>query len=147
MSVIVSLHPKFGNNAHAVFTVKDDVDGELDGGAAVFDENVLSFANMRFHVASENESQVSPPFKREYIDRTFETQRILIWPPADSPNTKIPSVFYFCELVGNPSYQTKFFDLYNRLFTGNVLHSMQSHPESRQTSSLCPCRARLLSPT
>ncbi|VDD79014.1 unnamed protein product, partial [Mesocestoides corti] len=117
---------------------KDDDNGEFDGGAAVFDENVLSFANMRFHVASETESQVSPPFEREYTDGYFETQRILIWPPAGSPNANIPSVFYFCELLGDDFYRMEFHDLYNTLFTGNVLHSMQSHSESKQTSCLCP---------
>ncbi|VDD77175.1 unnamed protein product [Mesocestoides corti] len=93
---------------------------------------------MRFVVASETESQVLPPFEIEHTEGFFETQQILIWPPASSHNSNIPSVFYFCEPLGNYSYRRKFHDLYNTLLTGNVLHSMQSHPESRQTSSLCP---------
>uniref|UniRef100_A0A5K3FTG3 UBIQUITIN_CONJUGAT_2 domain-containing protein n=2 Tax=Mesocestoides corti TaxID=53468 RepID=A0A5K3FTG3_MESCO len=117
---------------------KDNGNGEFDGGAAVFDENVLSFANMRFVVASEKDSQDSPAFEREYTDGYFETQRILVWPPADSPNTKIPSVFYFFEPLGGDYYWMKFHDLYNTLFTGDVLHSMQNNRESRQSSSLCP---------
>ncbi|VDD84283.1 unnamed protein product, partial [Mesocestoides corti] len=121
-----------------VSAYKDDDNGEFDGAAAVFDENVLSFANMRFVVASETESQVSLPFEIEHTEGFFETQRILVWPPAGSLNIDIPSVFYFCEPLGDDSYRMKFYDIYNTLLTGNVLHSMQSHPESRQTSSLCP---------
>ncbi|VDD82948.1 unnamed protein product [Mesocestoides corti] len=117
---------------------KKDDNEDFNYGAAVFDENVLSFANMRFFVDSENESQVSPSFEREYTLGYIETQRILIWHPGCSPNDKNPSVFYFCELVGHHSYQMEFEDLYNMLLTGDVLHSMQSHPESRQASSLCP---------
>uniref|UniRef100_A0A5K3G350 JmjC domain-containing protein n=1 Tax=Mesocestoides corti TaxID=53468 RepID=A0A5K3G350_MESCO len=116
---------------------KDDNE-DFNYGAAVFDENVLSFANMRFSVDSENDSQVSPPFEREYTLGYIETQRILIWHPGCSPNANIPSVFYFCEPLGDDSYWMEFEDLYNMLLTGDVLHSMQSHPESRQASSLCP---------
>uniref|UniRef100_A0A5K3FPP8 GYF domain-containing protein n=1 Tax=Mesocestoides corti TaxID=53468 RepID=A0A5K3FPP8_MESCO len=116
---------------------KDDNE-DFNYGAAVFDENVLSFANMRFSVDSENESQVSPSFEREYTLGYIETQRILIWHPEGSPNANTPSVFYFCEPLGDDSYRMEFEDLYNMLLTGDVLHSMQSHPESRQASSLCP---------
>ncbi|VDD78630.1 unnamed protein product [Mesocestoides corti] len=117
---------------------KKDDNEDFNYGAAVFDENVLSFANMRFSVDSENDSQVSPPFEREYTLGYIETQRILIWHPGCSPNANIPSVFYFCEPLGDDSYWMEFEDLYNMLLTGDVLHSMQSHPESRQASSLCP---------
>uniref|UniRef100_A0A5K3FXD0 RING-type domain-containing protein n=1 Tax=Mesocestoides corti TaxID=53468 RepID=A0A5K3FXD0_MESCO len=120
------------------FAYKKDDSENVDDGAAVFDENVLSFANIRFSLDSENESQVPPPFEREYTLGYIETQRILIWHPGFSANDKNPSVFYFCEVVGNHSHQMELQDLYNMLFTGDALHSMQSHPESRQTSSLCP---------
>ncbi|VDD78322.1 unnamed protein product, partial [Mesocestoides corti] len=100
------------------YKVRDDDNGEFDGGAAVFDENVLSFANMRHSVAPENESQDSPAFEREHIDGFFETQRILIWPPSDASNVTKPSVFYLCEPLGDDSYRMEFLDLYNTLFTG-----------------------------
>ncbi|VDD83671.1 unnamed protein product [Mesocestoides corti] len=124
------------NGPNSAFKKGDNED--FIDGAAVFDENVLSFANMRFSVDSENESQVSPPFEREYTLGYIETQRILIWHPGFSANDKNPSVFYFCELVGHHSYQMEFEDLYSMLFAGDMLYSKQSHSESRQASSLCP---------
>ncbi|VDD77162.1 unnamed protein product [Mesocestoides corti] len=117
---------------------KEDDNEEIKGDTAVFDDNVLSFANIRFTVASENESQLSPPYESDNICPFFETQRILIWYPANCSNANTPSVFYFFEPLGGNFYWVKFRDLYNTLFNGNVLQSMKTHPESRQTSSLCP---------
>uniref|UniRef100_A0A5K3FGU8 UBIQUITIN_CONJUGAT_2 domain-containing protein n=3 Tax=Mesocestoides corti TaxID=53468 RepID=A0A5K3FGU8_MESCO len=117
---------------------KADVKEKRDGDAAVFDENVLSFANIRFSVGSETDSQSSPPYRRKYALVHIEMQRINIWNPTDSPNANTPSVFYFCELVGDRYTQMEFHSLYSTLFTGDVLRCMQSRLESRQTSSLCP---------
>ncbi|VDD78904.1 unnamed protein product, partial [Mesocestoides corti] len=116
----------------------EDNNEDCEGGAAVFDENVLSFANIPLPIASNNNSHLSSSYEREYRREVFKTQRILIWPPTDTSNVTKPSVFYFGELVGDESYQFEFCNLHNTMFTGDVLHSMQSRPESRQTSSLCP---------
>uniref|UniRef100_A0A5K3FSQ7 Casein kinase II subunit beta n=1 Tax=Mesocestoides corti TaxID=53468 RepID=A0A5K3FSQ7_MESCO len=98
----------------------------------------VSHVPLRHTAAAENESQVSQPFEREYTPGYIETQRILIWHPKDRPNDNAPSVFYFCELVGNHFYQVEFEDLYSMLLTGDVLHSMQSHLKLTQASGLCP---------
>uniref|UniRef100_A0A5K3FTD8 Ectonucleotide pyrophosphatase/phosphodiesterase family member 2 n=1 Tax=Mesocestoides corti TaxID=53468 RepID=A0A5K3FTD8_MESCO len=68
----------------------------------------------------------------------FKTQRIIIGHPSVNKETSPPSVFYYNELLGNPNYRGDLGDLYSTLFAGDVLHAMQVHPESRQTSSLCP---------
>ncbi|VDD78759.1 unnamed protein product, partial [Mesocestoides corti] len=111
---------------------------EWDGGGAVFGENVLSFANIRFPVDQDIESQLSVFDERQYTNKLVEAQRIVIWPPANSPKANIPSVFYYCELVCDGFYQNELVKPSNRPFTDDIVLPMQSHLKSRQKSSLCP---------
>uniref|UniRef100_A0A5K3FR85 UBIQUITIN_CONJUGAT_2 domain-containing protein n=1 Tax=Mesocestoides corti TaxID=53468 RepID=A0A5K3FR85_MESCO len=84
----------------------------------VSSDTVPSFAKIRFSLDS--------------------AQRILIGHPSVNKKNSPPSVFYYSEFLGNPEYRGELGDLYSTLFAGDVLPAMQVHPESRQTSSLCP---------
>uniref|UniRef100_A0A5K3G0N7 ZP domain-containing protein n=1 Tax=Mesocestoides corti TaxID=53468 RepID=A0A5K3G0N7_MESCO len=120
------------------FPIQERGHGECGSGGAVFNENVLSYANVRYSVDSDSESRLSLRYRQRNTMRHFEVQRILIWPPTDGPTAGDHSVFYYCEYIGDYSWQRQHGSFYNALLSGDVMHSMQSHPESGQTSSVCP---------
>uniref|UniRef100_A0A5K3FKH9 UBIQUITIN_CONJUGAT_2 domain-containing protein n=2 Tax=Mesocestoides corti TaxID=53468 RepID=A0A5K3FKH9_MESCO len=122
----------------AAFTYKTSDDGECDDGGAVFNENVLSYANVRYSVDSDSESRLSLSYGRDDVMRNFEVQRIIISLPTDGSTAGDHSVFYYCEHIGDQSWRREHGSFYSKLLSGDVLHSMQSHPESGQASSVCP---------
>uniref|UniRef100_A0A5K3G7B2 Autophagy protein 5 n=2 Tax=Mesocestoides corti TaxID=53468 RepID=A0A5K3G7B2_MESCO len=77
-------------------------------------------------------------YTQDYYCSYFKTQRILIGHPSVNNKPSLPSVFYYSEFLGSSVYRGELGDLYSTLFAGDVLPTMQVHPESRQTSSLCP---------
>uniref|UniRef100_A0A5K3FX53 UBIQUITIN_CONJUGAT_2 domain-containing protein n=2 Tax=Mesocestoides corti TaxID=53468 RepID=A0A5K3FX53_MESCO len=101
-------------------------------------DTVPSFAKIRFSLDSLNGTSPWTYYVQYYFCNYFKTQRILIGHPSVNDEPSPPSVFYYNELLGSPDYRGDLGDLYSTLFAGDVLHAMQVHPESRQTSSLCP---------
>ncbi|VDD77176.1 unnamed protein product [Mesocestoides corti] len=101
-------------------------------------ETVPSFAKIRFSLDSLSGSSSWTYYARDYACIYFNTQRILIGHPNMNNETSPPSVFYYGEFLGSPDRRGELGDLYSTLFAGDVLLDMQVHPESRQTSSLCP---------
>ncbi|VDD78444.1 unnamed protein product, partial [Mesocestoides corti] len=192
LSVIVSLNPKFGRNAHAAFIVNIFDALQIDCPSAypkaspeacfitpifhpdinvcdgsvclsLFDEwhryellqvkadqkthhrfsdassdTVPSFAKIRFFLDSLSGTSSWTYYVQDYYCIYFKSQRILIGQPSVNNKISLPSVFYYSEFLGNPDHRCKLGDLYGTLFAGDVLPAMQVHPESRQTSSLCP---------
>uniref|UniRef100_A0A5K3FZC9 UBIQUITIN_CONJUGAT_2 domain-containing protein n=4 Tax=Mesocestoides corti TaxID=53468 RepID=A0A5K3FZC9_MESCO len=101
-------------------------------------DTVPSFAKIRFSLDSLSYQSSRPNYAQDYYCSYFNTQRILIGHPSVNDEPSPPSVFYYSELLGNPNYRGELGDLYSTLFAGDVLPAVQVHPESRQTSSLCP---------
>uniref|UniRef100_A0A5K3FYS2 ApaG domain-containing protein n=1 Tax=Mesocestoides corti TaxID=53468 RepID=A0A5K3FYS2_MESCO len=101
-------------------------------------ETFPSFAKIRFSLDSLSSTSLWTCYTQDYPCSYFNTQRILISQPSMNTKPSPPSVFYYGELLGNPDYRGELGDHYSTLFTGDVLHAMQVHPESRQTSSPCP---------
>ncbi|VDD80734.1 unnamed protein product [Mesocestoides corti] len=101
-------------------------------------DTVPSFAKIRFSLDSVSGTSSWTYYTQDYYCSYFKTQRILIGHPSVNNEPLPPSVFYYSELLGNPDYRGELGDLYCTLFAGDVLPTMQVHPESRQTSSLCP---------
>uniref|UniRef100_A0A5K3FY33 UBIQUITIN_CONJUGAT_2 domain-containing protein n=1 Tax=Mesocestoides corti TaxID=53468 RepID=A0A5K3FY33_MESCO len=101
-------------------------------------DTVPSFAKIRFFLDSLSGTSSWTYYVQDYYCIYFKSQRILIGQPSVNNKISLPSVFYYSEFLGNPDHRCKLGDLYGTLFAGDVLPAMQVHPESRQTSSLCP---------
>uniref|UniRef100_A0A5K3FJL6 UBIQUITIN_CONJUGAT_2 domain-containing protein n=1 Tax=Mesocestoides corti TaxID=53468 RepID=A0A5K3FJL6_MESCO len=120
-----------------VDTYTHDVEEDANTSDASSD-TVPSFDKPRLSVDSRSGKFSETYYVQDYYCIYFKTQRILIGHPSVNNEPSPPSVFYYSELLGSPDRRGELGDLYNTLFAGDVLLDMQVHPDSRQTSSLCP---------
>ncbi|CUT99854.1 UBiquitin Conjugating enzyme family member [Echinococcus multilocularis] len=102
-------------------------------------DTVPSFAKMRYLFDLEEKITSWGPYDRHCTPFEVESQRVLIWHPSNGRNKDNHTVFYFFEFLGTDHHRNELGEHYNTLFVGTVLREYQSHPESRQTSSSCPC--------
>lgn len=93
---------------------------------------------MRYLFDPEEDSISSGPYERSCFPFEIESHRVLIWHPDNDTSTDIYTTFYYIEFLGSDHHRNELGEHYNTLFIGNVLRELQSHAESRQTSSTCP---------
>ncbi|VDK42577.1 unnamed protein product [Taenia asiatica] len=101
-------------------------------------DTVPSFAKMRYSFDAEEDSISWGPYGWEWTPFEVESHRVLIWHPGDDKNMDTYTVFYYIEFLGTDDHRGELGEHYNTLFIGDVLREHQFHPESRQTSSICP---------
>ncbi|KAL5963978.1 Ubiquitin-conjugating enzyme E2 A [Taenia solium] len=102
-------------------------------------DTVPSFAKMRYLFDPEEDSISWGPYGWEWTPFEVESHWVLIWHPGDDKNMDTYTVFHYIEFLGIDDHRSELGEHYNTLFIGDVLREHQSHPESRQTSSTCPC--------
>ncbi|KAL5969326.1 NEDD8-conjugating enzyme UBC12, partial [Taenia solium] len=102
-------------------------------------DTVPSFAKIRHFLNPDEETSSWGPYVANLPPFEVRSQRILIWPPNDDNKSGTFTVFFFVEFLGTSHHRFDLGENYSTLFIGNVLQECQSHQESRQTSSNCPC--------
>nr|CDS18919.1 protein kinase [Echinococcus granulosus] len=110
----------------------------VDASTNTMSEIVPSIAIMRYSIDSEDESICQSHCHNYQYPHGLERHRVLVWHPSNAVKLDTHTVFYFIEKLGDEHHPVELGEHYKTLFTGSALRELQTHPESRQTSSACP---------
>ncbi|VDM27037.1 unnamed protein product, partial [Hydatigera taeniaeformis] len=110
----------------------------LDELSTATSETVPSFAKVRHSITGEDDYESWIQYDRKCSSFDMASQRILVFDPRHYESQRTCSIFFFIEVMASQHHQRELGQLYNTLFTGNVLRQDQIHSDSRQTCSTCP---------